>query len=84
MPTSGVLSRNCLETWFFMARSWLSFDTCMSCLGSKSSFDVSSCLMSHDCVLTVSLSGIAKYLFCAETLAFLTDGHLRSVYVLNV
>jgi len=29
--------------------------------------------MSHDCVLTVSLSGIAKYLFCAETLSFLAQ-----------
>jgi len=38
-----------------------------------SSFHVSSCLVSHDCVLTVSLSGIAKCLFCAETLAFLAE-----------
>jgi len=29
--------------------------------------------MSHDYVLTVSLSGIAKCLFCAETLAFLAE-----------
>jgi len=36
--------------------------TLASCLGSVSSFHVSSCLMSHDCVLTVSLSGIAKCL----------------------
>jgi len=54
-----------------MSRSWLSLDTCMPCLGSVLSFRVSSCLMSHDCVLTVSLSG--KCLFCAETLAFLAE-----------
>jgi len=30
--------------------------------------------MSHDCVLTVSLSCIAKCLFCAETLAFPAEG----------
>ena len=54
---------------------WLSsLDTCMSCLGSVSSFHVSSCLMSHNNVLTVSLSGIAKCLFCAETMAFLAEG----------
>jgi len=46
----------------------------LSCLGSVSSYNVSSCLMSHDCVLTMSLSGIAKCLFCAETLAFLAEG----------
>ena len=57
----------------FMSRSWLSLDTCMSCLGSVSSFHVSSCLMSHDCVLTVSLSDIAKCLFCVEILAFLAE-----------
>jgi len=34
---------------------------------------VLSCLMSHDCVLTVSLSGIAKCFFCAETLTFLAE-----------
>jgi len=45
----------------------------MSCLGSESSFDVSSCLMSHDCVLTVSLSGIAKCIVCAGTLVFLVE-----------
>jgi len=39
----------------------------MSCLGSVSSFHVSSSLM------TVSLSGIAKCLFCVETLAFLAE-----------
>jgi len=40
-------------------------------LGSVSSFRVSSCLMYHDCVLTMSLSGIAKCLVFVETLAFL-------------
>ena len=34
---------------------------------------VSPCLVSHDCVLTVSLSGIARCLFCAETLAFVAE-----------
>ena len=43
-------------------------------LGSVSSFCASSCLMSHDCVLTVSLSVVANWLFCAETLAFLAEG----------
>ena len=61
-----ALCRDCLETLFFMSRSWLSLDTCMSCLGSVSSFRVSSCLVSHDCVLNMSLSG----LFCVETVAF--------------
>jgi len=56
-----------------MSRSCLSLDTCMSCLGSVSSFHISSCLMSHDCVLTVSLSDIAKCLFRAETLTFLAE-----------
>jgi len=45
----------------------------MSCLGSVSSFHVSSCLMFHDCVLTVSLSGVSKCLFWAEPLTFLAD-----------
>jgi len=54
-------------------RSWLSLDTCMSCLGSVSSFEVLSCLMSHEHVLTVSLSCIVKCLFCTETLAFLAE-----------
>ena len=56
-----------------MSQSWLSLDTCMSCLGTVLSFHVSSCLMSHDCVQIVSLSGIAKCLFCAVTLAFLAE-----------
>jgi len=43
----------------------------MSRLGSVSSFHVSSCLCLMT-VLTVSLSGV-KFLFCAETLAFLGD-----------
>ena len=59
---------------FLMSRSWLCLDTSMSRLGScLSSFHVSSCLMSRDCVLTVSLTDIAKCLFCAETLAFLAQ-----------
>jgi len=29
--------------------------------------------MADDCVLTVSLSGIVKCLFCAETLGFLAE-----------
>jgi len=56
-----------------MSRSWLSFDTCMSCPGSVSSFHVSSYLMSRDCVLTVYLSGTAKCLFRVETLIFLAE-----------
>ena len=64
---------DCLKMWCFMSRSCLSLDTCMSCLDSVLSFHVSSCLMSHDCVLTMSLSGIAKCLFCVETLAFLAE-----------
>jgi len=36
-----------------------------------------SCLMSHDCVLTLSLSDIAMCFFCAETLAFLAEGRPR-------
>jgi len=76
---SDRISRHVLSwDWFFMSRSWLSLDTCMSCLGSVSSFHVSSCLMSHDCVLTVSLSGIAKCLFCAETLTFLAETFLTA------
>ena len=80
------LSRDCLETWFFISRSWLSLDTRMSCLGSVLSFRVSSCLMSHDCVLTVSLStaGVVKCLFCAETLAFqpkVGQTHVLAVYL---
>jgi len=59
---------SCLKTWFSMSRSWLSLDTCMSCLGSVSSYHVSSSFTSLDCVLTASLSGIAKWLFCVETL----------------
>ena len=42
-------------------------------LARVSSFSVSSCLISRDCVLTVSLSDIAKCLFCAEALAFLAE-----------
>ena len=30
-------------------------------------------LTSYDCVLTVSLSGIAKCLFCAKTLSFIVE-----------
>jgi len=51
----------------------------LSCLGSVSSFRVLSCLMSHDCVLTVSLSVVANWLFCAETLPPLpSNRHHRS------
>ena len=68
---------SCLDTLlrhgFSLSRSWLSVDTCISCLGSVSSFHVLSCLMSHDCVLTVSLAGIAECLFCAQTLACLAQ-----------
>ena len=49
-------------------------------LARVSSFHVPSCLVSHDCVLTVSLSGIAMCLFCAETLTFLAER--RSIYLL--
>ena len=45
---------------------------------------VSSCLMSRDCVLTVCLSGIAKCLFCAETLAFLAEIRPLGLYLLAV
>jgi len=47
-----------------------------------------SCLVSHDYVLTVSLS--AKCLFCVETPAFLAENrpplqvHLLAVYLLTV
>ena len=68
------LSQDSLKV--FMSRSWLNLDNCMSCLGSVLSFHVSSCLVSHDCVLTVSLSGIAKCLFCVETLSFLAQSRL--------
>ena len=37
------------------------------------SFCVSSCLILPDCILTMSLSGINKCLFCVETLAFLSE-----------
>ena len=46
-----VLSWDCLKTLLFTCRSWLSLDTYISCLGCVSSFDVSSCLTSHDCVV---------------------------------
>jgi len=45
---SGGVSRHvsCLETWFFMSRSWwLSLHTCMSCLGSC--FEFLCLIMSH-------------------------------------
>ena len=75
---------SCIETvsrhGSFMSRSSLSLYICMSCLVSVPSFHVSSCLVSHDCVLTVSLSGIAMCLFCAETLTFLAER--RSIYLL--
>ena len=55
----------------------------MSCLVCVSSFHVSSCLMSHHCVLTVCLSGVANCLFCVETLAFLAESRLLAVYLLT-
>jgi len=83
IPTSDGVSR-LLETWFFVCRSWLSLDT-LSSLGPESSVHVSVCLTFHDCVLTVSLSGTAKCLFCAETLTFLAErrrlGSFRFTYL---
>jgi len=49
-----------------MSRSWFCLE-----------FHVSSRLMSHDCVLTVSLSGVAKCSFCVEALAFLSGPFTR-------
>ena len=56
---------------------------CFLCLGlglvlifvcqSLSCFHVSSWLVSYDCVLIVSLSVVAQFLFCVETLAFVAD-----------
>jgi len=65
--------------------STLSRDMVFSCLGhgSVSSFHDSSCLMSHHCVLTVCLSGVARCLFCVETLAFLAESRLLAVYLLT-
>ena len=63
--------RRCLETLFFMSRSWRRPDTCVSCLlvlARVLSFHVSSCLTSHDCVLAVYSLCISKCLFCTETL----------------
>jgi len=53
--------------------SSLCLDTCMSCLGFASSLHVSSCL----CLMTMSLSDIAKCLFCAKTLAILAESKYR-------
>ena len=57
---SSLVLRRSLRVMFSMTRSWFSFDTCMSCLGSVSRFRVSSRLMSH--ILTMSLPGITKCL----------------------
>jgi len=56
---------------------------CFLCLGlglvlifvcqSLSCFHVSSWLVSYNCVLIVSLSVVAQFLFCVETLAFVAD-----------
>ena len=58
---------NCLETWFVMSQSRHNLQTCMSCL------EFPCRVMSHDYVLTVSLSSIANYLVCGKTLAFLAE-----------
>jgi len=81
---TGGVSRHvsCLETWSFMSRSWLSLDTCMSYLGSVSTFHVSSCLMSYTCVLTVSLSGTAKHRHFLLKVGHYA--HLIAVYLVTV
>ena len=56
-----------------MYQPWLSLDTRMSRLGSVSSFHVSSCLVPHNCVLSVSLSGTGKCLLCDDELIFLAE-----------
>jgi len=40
--------------------------------------------MSHDCALIVSLSGIAKCLFCVETLAFLAESRPLGQFTLYI
>jgi len=60
-----VFSRDRLKTWFFMSRSWLSLDTCMSWVFTSRHVSW--------LVLTVSLSGTAKCLFCVETQAVLAE-----------
>ena len=67
---------SCLETWFFMSQSWLSLDTCLVLAPSVVSM---SCHVS--CLMTVSLSGIVKCLFCAETLTFLAEGRPRGPFI---
>ena len=51
-----------------MSQSWLSLDTCMSCLGSVLSFHVSSCLMSDDCVQIVGPFTRFTYLLTVKQL----------------
>lgn len=51
----------------------LGLGTCVFHLGSCLEFPCLVIPVSRDCVLTMSLSGIAKCLFCAETLAFLAE-----------
>ena len=52
-------------------------------LARVSSFHVSSCLMSHDCVLTVSLSGIAKcFILCWHTGISCSKSGTRPIYLL--
>jgi len=41
-----ILSPGYLETWLYMTWSWLSLNSCMTCLGSVSSRHVSTCPMS--------------------------------------
>ena len=62
-----VSSRDCLETWFFMSRSWLSLDTCMSRLGSVSRISMSR----HVSCLVTGSWPVSMCLFFAEPLASL-------------
>jgi len=50
----------------FESLSWLNLDTCVSWL----CLEFPCLVMSYDCVVNISLSRIAKCLFCAEALAF--------------
>jgi len=61
----------CLETVSRRGFSCLGVGSVMSCLDFVSSFHVSSCVMTVSWL--VSVSGITKCLFCAETLAFLAE-----------
>ena len=85
-PTSDGVSRHAsrLETVSRHGFSYLELGlvSTLACLvlARVSSFHVPSCLVSHGCVLTLSLSGIAMCLFCDETLTFLAER--RSIYLL--